>query len=536
MEKYFKLRRDKRKSGGDRLVEDKENIWQKYERGKDHHYSCQMYSQIDKFHHFFSGDQWYGLNISKDRNLPVLNIIKPVGKYKISMIAQNNLSVVYSSMGGNSSDVVSALNVLAENIWEKSKMDVLIWECIKNAYIAGDHYAYWHDDRDQFEGSVRANIFPSLKCRLVNATSIYFADEQNSNLQEQEYIIISERIPVSKIKQEARKNRLSESEIALIKSDDDVETHLGESIKDQVKTDEGKCTSLLYMTKKEGTVYFARCCKDVVYKPLTALEGLDFYPIASLRWETFPGTARGISGVKQMIPNQIAINKDLAWIGTVLQSSAFPKQVAVEDSVSNPEALNVVGSTIKLKSGTVDDVRKAIGYINPAPISSDALRYYLDILNITRDLEGAGDAALGSVDPTKASGEAIKAVRDQAAISLNEQMALFKQFIEDNAIIWLKLIKAGSVNGLGVFKDGELLTFSEKEIKDAEINVKIDVTPVDPYSKTARELLLKELFKGGVIDFSEYVYSLSDNSSMPKDKLKKIIDERKKGEDERELL
>ncbi len=514
------------------MTEDRENIWQKYERGKEHHYGCQMYSQIDKFHHFFCGDQWYGLNVSKERNLPVLNIIKPVGKYKISMIAQNSLSIVYSSMGGNSNEVVSALNVLAESIWEKSKMDMLMWECIKNAYIAGDHYAYWHDDRDQFEGSVRANIFPSLKCRLVNATSIYFADEQNSNIQEQEYIIISERLPVSKIKEEAEKNNLSKREIALIRSDEETDTHLGEASREQVKTDEGKCTSLLYMTKKQGVVYFARCCKDVVYKPLTALTGLDFYPIAGLRWETFPGTARGISGVKQMIPNQIAINKDLAWIGTVLQSSAFPKQVAVEDSVSNPEALNVVGSTIRLKGGTVDDVKKAIGYISPAPISSDALRYYLDVLNITRDLEGAGDAALGSVDPTKASGEAIKAVRDQAAISLNEQMALFKQFVEDNAIIWLKLICAGSVNGLGIFKDNKLMRFSQRQIKEAEISVRIDVTPVDPYSKTARELLLKELFKAGAIDFSEYVYSLSDSSSMPKDKLKNIIEERRRKKDE----
>ena len=508
------------------MLEDKENIWQKYERGKDHHYACNMYAESDRFHHFFSGDQWYGLNVRKDRNLPVLNIIKPVGKYKIAMIAQNNLSVVYQSLGDVNKEITGALNVLAENIWEKSKMDTLIWESIKNAYITGDHYAYWHDDRDTYEGSVRANIFPSLKCRLINNTSIYFADEQNPNIQDQEYIIISERIPVAKVKEEARKNKLPEKEVALISSDDEVDTYLGEERAKEVTTDEGKCTSLLYMTKKEGTVYFARCCKDVVYKPLTAIPNLDFYPVAGLRWETFPGTARGISGVKQMIPNQITVNKDLAWIGTVLQSSAFPKQVAVEDAVANPEALNVVGSTVRLKTGTVDDVRKAIGYISPAPISPDALRYYMDVISATRDLEGAGDAVLGSVDPTKASGEAIRIVRDQASVALNEQMALFKQFVEDIAVIWLKLIKAGSVNGLGIYKDGELVKFSFEEVKGAEINTKIDVTPVDPYSKISREMLLKELFSKGVISFSEYVYSLSDNSTMPKDKLKKILEER----------
>ena len=508
------------------MLEDKENIWQKYEHGKEHHYACNMYEESDRFHHFFAGDQWYGLNVRRDRSLPVLNIIKPVGKYKISMIAQNNLSVIYSSLGEVSGEITSALNVLAENIWEKSKMDTLLWEAVKNAYITGDHYVYWHDDRDTFEGSIRANIFPSLKCRMVNGTSVYFADEQNPDVQEQEYIIISERVPVSKIKEEARKNKLSQKEVSLITSDDEVETYLGEKREREVITDEGKCTSLLYMTKKEGIVHFARCCKNVVYKPLTKMENLDFYPLAGLRWETFPGTARGVSGVKQMIPNQITINKDLAWIGTVLQSSAFPKQVAVEEAVANPEALNVVGSTIRLKTGTVDDVRKAIGYISPAPISPDALRYYMDLMSATRDLEGAGDAALGSVDPTRASGEAIRIVRDQAATALNEQMALFRQFVEDIAVIWLKLIKSGSVNGLGIYKDGELLKFSYDEIKEAEINTKIDVTPIDPYSKASRELLLKELFSNGAISFSEYVYSLSDNSTMPKDKLRKILEER----------
>ena len=37
----------------------------------------------------------------------------------------------------------------------------------------------------------------------------------------------------------------------------------------------------------------------------------------------------------------------------------------------------------------------------------------------------------GQIDPTQASGTAIIATRDQAALPLNEQVARYRQFVED---------------------------------------------------------------------------------------------------------
>ena len=67
--------------------------------------------------------------------------------------------------------------------------------------------------------------------------------------------------------------------------------------------------------------------------------------------------------------------------------------------------------------------------------------------------------------------------------------------------------------------------FGEKEKLD--INMKIDITRTSPYDTYAREMSLLELFTSGHITLEEYTEALSNESSMPKDKLEIIIRRRK---------
>ena len=54
------------------------------------------------------------------------------------------------------------------------------------------------------------------------------------------------------------------------------------------------------------------------------------------------------------------------------------------------------------------------------------------------------------MDPTRASGEAIKAARDQSALVLNEQTAAYREMIERLARIWLELWAVYAGEGLAV--------------------------------------------------------------------------------------
>ena len=150
-----------------------------------------------------------------------------------------------------------------------------------------------------------------------------------------------------------------------------------------------------------------------------------------------------------MIPNQIEVNRTAARRAIAVKRFAFPTLVYDEQKISNPDSLDTAGAKIAL-SQNAQSIDTVIKYLNPANISSDAEKLQAELINLSRELEGAGDAATGQVDPTKASGESIKAARDAAAVPLNEQIASYKQFVEDIALLWYKNVGCLFPQGLQV--------------------------------------------------------------------------------------
>jgi len=146
----------------------------------------------------------------------------------------------------------------------------------------------------------------------------------------------------------------------------------------------------------------------------------------------------------------------------------------------------------------------------------------------SKELAGAGDAAMGQVDPTQASGNAIIATRDQAALPLNEQISKYRQFVEDLALLWYDIWVAYNPNGLEVqMDDEEVVHISAETLKKMKVNVRIDVSQNNPFSKYAQEQALSNLLTSQHISFEEYVDALDDGSVTPKGKLKDILDKRK---------
>ena len=434
-------------------------------------------------------------------------------------------AILFSPMDNDpkKAEICEALTAFAAAQWEKGKLDSKKWAVVKNACITGDHYLYCFDERTPSE-SVVTDMTPRLKMRLIDKTALYLADEQEPNLEEQEWIIIAERVPVENVRRQAKDNGLPEAEIRRIVSDEADETQLGVTGADEVQTDSGKCTSLLFMRKTDGGVAFCRSTQAVVYQPMQTIRGLDVYPVCGMRWEEKMGSARGVGVVERLIPNQIEVNRTLARRAICVKRYSFPTVVYDQDKLLAPEKLGVVGASIGVKNLNANPVGSFVQYLSPAPISGDAANLQAELVGTSRELEGAGEAATGQVDPTKASGEAIKAARDQSAISLNEQSAAYKQFVEDLAMIWYKLWVAYSVRGLRL-ADGTLLPHAELEALD--IDIKIDISPIDPYSVLSRELSLENALAQQHITFEEYVEALDDNSGVPKDKFRAILDRRR---------
>jgi len=259
------------------------------------------------------------------------------------------------------------------------------------------------------------------------------------------------------------------------------------------------------------------------------INGLDVYPVCGMRWEEKMGSARGVGVVETLIPNQIEVNRTLARRAICVKRYSFPTVVYDQDKLLQPESLGTVGASIGVKNLNANPIGSFVQYLNPAPISGDAANLQAELVGTSRELEGASESATGQVDPTKTSGEAIKAARDQSAMNLNEQSAAYKQFVEDLAMIWYKLWVAYSVQGLKL-DNGVLI--SNADLQNLDIDIKIDISPIDPYSVLSRELSLENALAQQHITFEEYVEALDDNSGVPKDKFQAILDRRAQAQQE----
>lgn len=497
-------------------------VWKRYEKGVEHHRLCDLYDQSAKNYRFYEGDQWAGVQAGGEE-LPIYNVIQPIVKYKVASVSMNNMDIVYTPMAGvrdreRAEHLCGELNHYAAKQWERLKMYSLMWELNKASHIAGDAYLYFYDETG---------------AQLIDNTNIYLSDEQNPDLQEQKYILISERRFVSDVKKEARENGVPQDQIDLVVEDDDTEDQIGLEHTQEVDADEGKCTSILMLEKREDGVWFSRSTRNVVYEPAQNTT-LSRYPLVSLICEGKKGSSRGIGAVKTLIPNQIAINKTLFRRDMAVKLSAFPRLAYDASRIENIEDLDKAGVKIAVRGQGASAIHDMVSYLNPAPISGDARILSEELMTRTKELAGAGDAALGQVDPEQASGTAIQAVRDQAAIPLNEQVARYRQAVEDVARVWFDMWATYHPDGLLIEYEQDGMIQSEllpgEELRELEVDVRIDVSPSNPISRYSQELELRNLFQMGAITLEELTEMLDESSALPKNKLRQVLSERKRAE------
>lgn len=509
------------------------SIWQKYQKGKDFINRRALISSTRKNWNFYLGNQWEGLQTGGEK-MPMFNFIKPVVKYKVAVISQNKMAARYIDPESRPEykGVCEALNKNFEKLWENGKFDVKSWNTVKSAAVVGDAYLFW-GNQDATDTQVIPNI------------NVLLGDEQQPDIQKQPYILITERLRIGEIKKMAKENGLSQDKIDMIVPDEEKDLVIGDKTEVQ-SPDDAKCLSILYMDKDEnGYIRVGRATKTVEYEPVEpltrknkrgeAVGGLKAYPIVSYVWEDQPNSARGLGEVEQLIPNQLELNKTLARRSITVKQTAYPRIAYDRTAIDNEEDINKIGAAIALNGGGAQSVNQMISYLNATSMSADAQYLSNDLLTITRDLAGAGDAATGNVDPEKASGEAINAVKDAAQMPLNEQVSKYSQFVTDIAYVALNLWFAYNrdirVSYEDEFGQHQELEITQETIDALQPNIKIDVSSDSPWSKQAEQQEIKDLFLQGHITLEEYTDLMPDNSYVPKAKLKVILDKRKRSQD-----
>ncbi len=459
-------------------------LWQLYQRGNDRLNRQGAYSTADEAYRFYEGDQWSGLESGGER-LPVYNIIAPLVKYKVAMVADKRVLVSITPSKAAERERCRKIEAQIRACFEHISFSKRQWDILQHACVGGTAFAYLYK-------GVRG-----VEMDILESTAVMLANEAEPEIELQDYILIASRQSVESVRAVALENGLAEAASQIVPD--------GQGDDDSVLT-------VMKLWKEGGCVHFARATSTAVFQPDTAVTGLSLYPIAKLCWDTVRGSARGRGEVTPLIPNQLEINKSMARMSVALKNSAYPKLAYLAGSVTNPNDLDRVGTPIEVLGSAVGDLDSVLKYLEPGQVNSLAMSFTDAVISKTKELAGQNEAASGSINPENASGSAIIAARDAAALYLSAPTGAFVDFVERVARIMADILCA--------YGEGEHSLLQES------FSVAVEVTRCDAYSKFAGEDALWQLLGGGHITLEEYVNCLEDDSAVPKARLLQIIAER----------
>lgn len=507
-------------------------VWGLYEIGQNYHRRMRIYEDTDKNYDFYNGDQWRGAKLG-DVEPVQKNFIKPIVKYKCAVIHDNLYGVVYSSLNfenkgfrKQAEKICDLLNNYMARLWEQDKMDFKLRRVTKDAAIndEGIIYIYWDEEKN----------YPVHE--VIDKNDIYYGNENDDDIQSQPYILIRRRLPVVNARELALREGVAEEDLKYIMGDDAVLEDAGESAKEEV---DHKATVIYKLYREDDTVRFS-----VATKYVTIAENIDtgckLYPVAHFTWEEKKGSARGEGEVRYLIPNQIEVNKTEMRRVLTVKMQAYPTKVVDVSKIANPKALDKVGVTIKTNGEPVDDVNKIVGVIPPAQMSTDVVKLQEDLIQMTRDLAGAGDTATGQVNPESASGRAILAVQQASQVPMTEQKETCKNFVEDVARIDLEYLIVHAENGVAMEDKitdpttGEeswvMVNVPQSALEQLQATVKIDITPRGVYDRFAQEQSIENLLTQGLFrpdrlaELKIYHRILPDDCVAPKTEIGEAIE------------
>ena len=514
------------------------SIWGLYDIGQNYHRRVGIYSDTDRNYRFYNGDQWSGAKLG-DVEPVQKNFIKPIVKYKLSVIHSNLYAINYSSLNFENQafrkvaeKACELLNGYAARTWERDGMDMKCRDITMDAAVNDEGILYVDFDEKK--------LTPVNE--VIKKNDIYYGNENDPDIQNQPYILIRKRLPRINAEELALSLGMSEEKCDYLIPDNETFEESGDAAKIEV---DDQVTIVYKFYKENGTVHFAVASRWVDIVEDTDM-GVSLYPIAHMTWEKKEGSARGEGEVRYLIPNQIEVNRtEMRRILTV-KEQAYPMKVANVERISNPGDLNKVGATIKTQGVGVDDVHKIVGTIPPAQMSPDVKMLQDDLIQTTRDLAGAGDVASGDIDPEAASGRAILAVQQASQAPMTMQKEAFKQMVEDIARIWLEYLIVYAENGINMEDEytdpmtGEegvrLVNVPQVSLRELQATVKVDITPKGVYDKFAQEQTIENLLTQGLLsaqrvaELEVYGELLDDDSVAPKMKIKEAVERIKKSQ------
>lgn len=518
------------------MINSPEQIFSEYEKQRSYKASIGtrgIYEQSKINERFFVGDQWYGAKCGNERPLVRHNLIKRIGDYKMSMLLSDNTEITYTAEGvadtvmteksvkeirktlaegkkaaftdekQEIATVMSALNDYQRTTAERLKLQSLLEQALRNAYISGTGvvYTYWEPEEntglyaDDF-GSVA--IKGDIKCEVIDIENVYFGDPNVSDVQSQPYIILASSRPVAELKRYAARFGAGYSEINNIKADSSLS---GENV--TVLT---KLFKEWDSAAKEYKIYAKMVTSGATVREKWDI-GVRLYPLCTFSWERGKNSPYGESEITYLIPNQIAVNRMITAGVWSAMSTGMPTLVVNGDVVEG-NITNDPGQIIKV-FGTAEEIAGALKYVTPPDYSGNIQSVVAPLIENTLSQSGANPAALGDVDPQNTS--AILALRNAAALPLKMLQSRYHGFLEEISRVWAEFwimqygkrsLKISDENGVWY------MDFNGEKYRELVIRATAFVSADDTYTADMRVKVLDNLLSRGEITAEQYLKRL----------------------------
>lgn len=496
------------------------DVWQKYLNGQAFKNQINLYNTVDENWRFYEGDQWRGCK-APNLPMPVFNIIKPACRFMTVQIKDRKLALKYK-VEGEREDVAALLSQMdeyARRTWDRLNMEFKNLEGLTDAFNTGDYilYHWWNDEIDTgqpFMGDVDNEI--------IDNVNYYPGNPNSADVQSQPYIIIRMRRMVEEVREMAKQNGLSKREIEMIVPDEDTTYLSGDAAKIELVGGK-KCNLLIYMYKKgEGPdrqVYFSKHTQFVTVQPEKPAK-LKLYPICMMNWLPRKNCCHGVAETTYLKPNQVYLNKQMAYTQLWLMQAAYPKVIydraALPDGWSNKVA-SAIG--VNRSGGAVTDVAH---YMQVPPLPSDVWVSFDRTLSKTMELMGVNDVAMGNI-PNPVNKSAFIAVRDAAIVPLEAQQQRFFKMMRDMGLIWLDfwINHYPAERGIPIATaEGEkIVPFNLSDYADLPFDTQVQVGQSQMWNEFSTIQTLDNLLMQGKITMSQYLERMPEGYIPDKEKL-----------------
>ena len=548
-------------------------LWRDYQHGLDYQVQSGLSRDLPMFVRFWEGKQWPAPT-KATRNLPrpVVNIIKMICRNKKAAILSSRVRCVYRS---SRPDVdVTSFNRFADYITHELGQEELDKRGVNDATRKGTYvYHYYWDAEARGLSGTRTG---GLRCELIDPLSIFFADPTEIDEQKQRWIIISCRESVASVRAKADKG---------VNKDDIVADGRPEEDRYETVEQEGDelCTVLIRYFRRGGEVWCEKATRTCVVNepfPITpdvdgALrelggedgDGIDapngtlpddpaeeasgegrsllprraratLYPIVVGNYEPRQGSIFGIGEVEGLIPNQKAINFNLAMLLLNSQQMAWGKYVVLPKALGDQVINNEPGQVLEDRTGTGNGIKR----LAETGMSAQPLQLVETITSLSRSVTGSSEVMTGETMGANMSGAAIAQLQSQAQMPIQDLRdsfwrvkekqgyvlaQFFKLFYRDAEYTYeaseQEMAEMGDAAGGGASLQGgtalRTARFSGADYADVDFEVICEAMSGTKFSAAGDINVLDVLFSKGAISLRTYIEAYPEDAISNKAKI-----------------